>query len=138
MTATDLLETCTRLGIILTVDAGRLRYRAPKGVMTPQIATQITENRADIIGLLVQPGRASNRDLSSVIDGKTVREIILRGGQMIWFQDTCGQHWRYFPALNRSFVIDVITPTQNKSKSKPRQTRKTKGIKQLAFFLDKA
>jgi hypothetical protein len=52
MTLSALLSTLHAAGVALTLDAGALRYRAPKGVMTPDLLQQLAEYKAALLDLL--------------------------------------------------------------------------------------
>jgi amino acid adenylation domain-containing protein len=52
MTTTQLLTDLSQIGVELWVEGDRLRYRAPKGVLTEDLRTQLTENKAEILALL--------------------------------------------------------------------------------------
>jgi pyochelin synthetase len=60
---TDFFETLTQKGIILWKDNNNLRYRAPKGVMTEEILTQLRNKKYDILALVKEkepdPGSSS-------------------------------------------------------------------------------
>ena len=52
MTAPALLQTLAGRGVILTAEAGALRYRAPAGAMTPELRRQIEAHKAALIQAL--------------------------------------------------------------------------------------
>ena len=52
MTTDQLLADLARRNITLSVDGGRLRYRAPVGVLTPQMRKAIAARRDAIFELL--------------------------------------------------------------------------------------
>ena len=49
MILSELLDQWTDLGIILWEDDGRLRYRAPRGVVTSDVISQLRANKEDIL-----------------------------------------------------------------------------------------
>jgi amino acid adenylation domain-containing protein len=51
-TADQLLKQMATLGVQLRVEQGRLRFRAPKGVMTPDLVEQMQTRKADILRAL--------------------------------------------------------------------------------------
>jgi hypothetical protein len=51
-TPTDLLDRCRRRGITLYLDGAALRYRGPRGALTPELRQVVAEHRADLIALL--------------------------------------------------------------------------------------
>ena len=52
MSGFDLLDALTARGVRLWVDGDRLRYRAPEGLMTPELRTQLAREKARLIDLL--------------------------------------------------------------------------------------
>ena len=48
-TADRLLERIATLGVRLTVENGRLKFRAPKGVMTADLVEQMKASEADLL-----------------------------------------------------------------------------------------
>jgi DNA polymerase-1 len=52
MSAHPLLAQLQRLGVELSVQGGRLRYRARKGTMTPELLAQLSSRKAELIQLL--------------------------------------------------------------------------------------
>ena len=52
MILSELLDQWTDLGIILWEDDGRLRYRAPRGVVTSGVISQLRANKEDILARL--------------------------------------------------------------------------------------
>ena len=65
MNAAQILSYAHQKGIILTADGGRLNYRAPTGVMTPDMAEMIRAHKQTILSILNQDGIAfvKQRDL---------------------------------------------------------------------------
>ena len=41
----ELLETISRKGVLLWQDNGRLRYKAPKGALTPEELARLTSSK---------------------------------------------------------------------------------------------
>ena len=52
MSAAELLAEVERLGVRLEAQGGQLRYRAPKGTLTPEILTSLAQHKAEIIAAL--------------------------------------------------------------------------------------
>src|SRR5262249_8622406 len=50
--AADLLLICRRRGITLTADGGTLRFRAPEGVLTPELRADLVRCKAELLVLL--------------------------------------------------------------------------------------
>ena len=60
MTTLGLLEDLTRRGIVLTAEADKLRYKAPKGTITPALRGLIEQHRAALLQALADlPGASS-------------------------------------------------------------------------------
>ena len=45
----DLLQRLHDAGVILKVDGNRLRYRAPRGAMTPELRAALVERKPDLL-----------------------------------------------------------------------------------------
>ena len=54
MTTTELLAKVSQAGVELWIDRGKLRYRAPKGRLTPSLRTELEQNKEAILELLSQ------------------------------------------------------------------------------------
>lgn len=54
-----LLDTFTDAGVDLFTDAGRLRYRAPKGAMTPALHEALQRHKDELLALLAMPEPAA-------------------------------------------------------------------------------
>lgn len=52
MTAAALLQDLAGRGVVLTADAGKLRYRAPAGTLTPDLRRQLEAHKAALVALL--------------------------------------------------------------------------------------
>ena len=52
MTAVEVLHEARRLGIKLTPNGDRLRYRGPPGVITRDLLTELKRHKPDLIALL--------------------------------------------------------------------------------------
>ena len=52
MTVVALLADLKKLGVEFDVDRDRLRWRAPKGMMTAECLTALRHNKAEVIALL--------------------------------------------------------------------------------------
>lgn len=61
MTAIALLAELRLRGVDLTVEGGHLRYRAPKGVLTPDLRTAMAEHKVELLTLLTRGPEVSER-----------------------------------------------------------------------------
>ena len=95
MTAPDLLQTLAGLGVRLTVVAGELLWRAPAGVLTADLKSELAVNKAELLDILLcgeggtdpgtfacwscwapsQPGRSTCQLCSAIAPGLTEEEI---------------------------------------------------------------
>lgn len=76
MTPAKLVASLAGLGIRLWVEDGRLRYRAPKGTLTPELRRQISEEKTSVIAYL--QGREAPRrprKLSPIISNSSGSSI---------------------------------------------------------------
>ena len=55
MTAADLISDLKRRGVELRVTGDRLRWRAPRGAMTPELAESLRRCKSETIALLSAP-----------------------------------------------------------------------------------
>ena len=51
-TGEALLQTLAGRGVVLMADAGKLRYRAPAGTLTPDLRRQLEAHKAALVALL--------------------------------------------------------------------------------------
>ncbi|MEU3650020.1 amino acid adenylation domain-containing protein [Lentzea sp. NPDC034063] len=68
MTAIQVLAELRRLGVLLWVDEGRLRYSAPKGVMSEAVMARLREHRTEIVEVLGGAGRGGVRQQIQPVD----------------------------------------------------------------------
>jgi hypothetical protein len=52
MTVTSLLGELRALGVRLFLDGGRVAYRAPRGIMTPELLARLSARKAELLALL--------------------------------------------------------------------------------------
>ena len=64
MTTTKILTEVSKLGVQVWADGEQLRYRAPKGVLTPTLRAQLAENKMEILAQLRQ---SNNQDSVSPV-----------------------------------------------------------------------
>jgi len=63
MSAVEFLTELSERGVKVWADSDHLRYRAPKGVMTPSLLAKLVEHKVELLILLSQP-QASNPGVS--------------------------------------------------------------------------
>ncbi|MFP5264067.1 MAG: amino acid adenylation domain-containing protein, partial [Blastocatellia bacterium] len=54
MSAADIVADLSRLGIQLWVESDQLRFKAPQGVLTPELRTKLVEQKSDLLAFLRQ------------------------------------------------------------------------------------
>jgi hypothetical protein len=52
VTAAELLEICQRHGVALMNEGGMLRFRAPKGLLSPKWKAALAEHKTELLALL--------------------------------------------------------------------------------------
>ncbi|MBC1224761.1 amino acid adenylation domain-containing protein [Nostoc sp. UCD121] len=69
MTTTNILTEISKLGVQVWVDGEQLRYRSPKGALTPTLRAYFAEHKAEILTLLRQ---SNNQDSVSSVSPSIV------------------------------------------------------------------
>lgn len=69
-TAPALLQDLAGRGVVLTADAGKLRFRAPAGTMTPDLRRRIEAHRAALVALLTSGQQAGLFDAAPEPDSR--------------------------------------------------------------------
>jgi hypothetical protein len=54
-TAADLMDRCRGFGITLYLEGDELRFRGPRGAMTPELRQVVADNKAALVALLRPP-----------------------------------------------------------------------------------
>ena len=99
MTVEQILAKLARMRITLFLDGGRLRYRAPKGALTPQMREVIAENRKAIIERLRDRKNPNGLPLKCVVcDRRHWVNERPRNGQIRTICRKCGRFIGYRPA----------------------------------------
>jgi amino acid adenylation domain-containing protein len=110
MSTLQLLEEIQKLGVKLWLEDGRLRFSAPKGVITPELRQQLSERKSEITNILFE---------SSVEDGALPRlEAVSRSDflplsysqEALWFIDQAnpGDHvYNMFDAVRLRGALRV-------------------------------
>ena len=90
----SLLAELAGLNIKLAVDGDHLRYRAPAGVLTPELRAVIGEHRTEIIGRLRNPANATTVRAPGCVpcDRQYWVDELPRNGRI---RTTCGQCGRF-------------------------------------------
>lgn len=78
------LSDLRSLGVILSVDHGRLRCSAPKGVVDQDLREQITERKQEIVAFLL---RTSAYNMEFQADGEVAKLPLSRAQRRLWFID---------------------------------------------------
>lgn len=83
MTVAALIEELTRLGVTLTPEGDRLRYRAPAGAITPELKQRIVEQKLEIIAVLNHEdygaGRPSPENATKPVEERCSEALELLG-----------------------------------------------------------
>jgi len=108
------LEVLTELrhrGVELTVANGELRYRAPRGVLTPELRATLSAHKTELVAMLSEPAEPRWLDLVdclALLDTMHAEiRAVYEAGALPWAFATC-------PELNQRFeqtetAIDGLT-----------------------------
>jgi len=55
MTATETLIELQKLGVVLKPQGDNVHYRAPRGVLTPELLQSLVKHKAEVLTLLIEP-----------------------------------------------------------------------------------
>src|SRR2546429_8209542 len=100
MTVAEILADLAQQGVQLWAEGDRLRYRAPKGVLTPVLRAMLSEHKAEILALLQQhpAGPQSSYPLAY-------------GQQSLWFlHQIAPESPAYHVAFTAQICSDVDVP----------------------------
>ena len=73
MSVNDVLVRCAMVGVKLTLSADGIRYRAPVGVLTPDLRAALTAIRNDLLDQFNE--RAAIREFSGNMDGAVAERL---------------------------------------------------------------
>lgn len=96
MTPSEILSFVSQRGIKLWVEDGRLRYRAPKAVITPELRKLLTENKSSILAYL-----------AGEFGGTSDTYPLSYNQQFLWFLYHLAPQ---SSAYNVAFVARVVSP----------------------------
>ena len=85
MTPTDLLNELTRRGVILEPNGDRLRYKAPVGVLTPELKQAIAAQKAALVQILA--GEALAPEALKLSDNRAIIALKVWSamlGEAVW------------------------------------------------------
>ena len=93
MSVEDLMSSLHRLNVELWVDGHRLRYRAPKGILTPVLRSEIAEHKAELLALVQARQLDSASRLPPPFTVSRDRSLPLSFAQQrLWFLDQLEPH----------------------------------------------
>ena len=76
----DLLTDLRQAGVQVWLDGDRLRYKAPKGALTPALMGELRDRKADIVAYYGEGTRARLRSIRHNRD-ETQMRLVVRGPQ---------------------------------------------------------
>ena len=86
MSVYELMAKLGAAGIKLWVDDGQLKFKAPKGALTPDLKAELVENKAAVIEFLVQANSDSNQESSGIPAADRSQPLVLSHAQQrLWF-----------------------------------------------------
>ncbi|NEQ85367.1 MAG: non-ribosomal peptide synthetase, partial [Moorea sp. SIO2I5] len=87
MKTVEFVSYLQNLGVKLWIDGEQLRYRSPKGVITPELKQNIVERKADILKLLRKAHKNRQSDGASSIQPISREQVIplSYAQQRLWF-----------------------------------------------------
>lgn len=86
MKTIDLLSDLNNLGIALWVENSKLRYQAPKGVMTAEIKKAIATKKIEILDFLTEANKTFNTEESAIVPVTRDQDLPLSFAQQrLWF-----------------------------------------------------
>lgn len=62
LNVSDFLESLTQQGVQLWVDEGKLRINSPKGILTPELRTELAERKTEILTFLEESNRITTEN----------------------------------------------------------------------------
>ena len=106
MSVVELLETFSKLGIELAVDGEDLRCRAPKGVLTPQLRSQLAAHKTDILALIGSQTAGSVRRVITPV-ARDQNLPLSFAQQRLWIIDQLSPG---DPVYNIAFAVSLSGP----------------------------
>jgi amino acid adenylation domain-containing protein len=108
MTAGELLAYLRKRGVELWADGDRLRYNAPKGVLTPFLRTELAECKSEILNILRQTDMGTSPTSPSLQRISRAGKLRLSFAQeRLWFLD---QLEPYNPFYNIPVAVRITGP----------------------------
>lgn len=91
-TIDDFFAELSQLGVILWLDEDRLRYRAPEGILTPDLLNELKSRKAEIISFLTLVN-TTNAKFSKIVPISRTEELPLSYSQQrLWLQSQFEPH----------------------------------------------
>lgn len=94
-TLQTLLNQLGELGIVLWVETGRLRFKAPTGVMTPDLQRRIKDRRNELVEFLADSCAVRHHPKYTTTRLKPDVQVLHRNvdcTSWLWWQHVGGQH----------------------------------------------
>lgn len=110
MIAFEVLADLRHRGVELFVAGGTLRYRAPRGVLTPELRAALSAHKAELLSLLTGSGTGGRLNPADCLDLLCAfhqeNEATYRPGALPWAFDNCLELKRRFEQTEA--VIDRL------------------------------
>ena len=107
MTPAELLAHLQRQGVVLWADGDRLRYKAPKGLLTPALREELTERKGEILALLRQSNASPSASYPSLQPTSRDGELPLSYAQHgLWLTAQTTDH----PPFNQPLAFRIDGP----------------------------
>ena len=107
MTPAELLAYLRGQGVVLWADGERLRYKAPKGILTPAMLTELTKSKQEILASLCQSNVFTSVSFPSLEPTSRDGELPLSYAQLgLWLMAQTTDR----PPFNHPIAIRIGAP----------------------------